>query len=257
MSARYFYPQTLFKVSQALTNAMKSFAIKRDEEGYFPITPRFGLTARSIARGEEPTLSVLPPLPAALINLEEIQCDEEQIGSIAEPRDYMLSCDLVIPEDLGTIHRTAQLVFDYPPLPVTLNYSVNIFVANGNDASQLIEQIFPRFAVPNPTLRIREFDFLDVEHPLVTKCTRCVVNQENAAQGFIIVEMLFEVKTQMLYPITADKPIKVIELNLETNKKTILTKKFSELELPLNLIPETASTSPEPESVPQDSSKTD
>lgn len=239
MAAQFFYPQTLFKVSQAVVNMVKAFSIKRENQGLFAITPRFGLTARALNKGQEPVLSALPPLPAALINIEEIECDETQVGSITNQRDWILTADLVVPEDLGTKRRTVQMVFDYPPLPVTIHYSINIFVASGDDAAQLIEQIYPRFAIPNSTMRIRPFDFLDTEHPLVVKCTRCVINQENLnnpANGFVIVETLFDIKTQMMYPVTADAPIKIVELDLVTNEKLILTKSFNELDLPLNLI---------------------
>lgn len=68
-----------------------------------------------------------------------------------------------------TILKLENSIFsDYVPLPYDFTFDIKILTRNLSDLSQIIENITPLFTPKNGAIRVKEFEFLNIERDLIT-----------------------------------------------------------------------------------------
>ena len=55
---------------------------------------------------------------------------------------------------------------DFQPLPYNYNFTINVYTDSMDYLSQIIENVFPYFGMSNSTMRVREFNFLNIERDI-------------------------------------------------------------------------------------------
>jgi hypothetical protein len=167
----YYYPNTLRKMIQAALGMFNEIVCyKYDKQGNIiddvEVPVSFGPRKRvhEARTNEEQTQRTVPVFPRIELTFKGHNLDESRIASPNTQRfwnvenlDYKVKDhnDILLTELNGSFS-------DFNPLPFNYEFSINIFTESIDHYSQIVEQIFPYFAPANSTLRVREFDFLNI-----------------------------------------------------------------------------------------------
>jgi len=170
----YYYPGTLKKM---VTAALKIFndviVFKYDNKGdivqEIKVPIIFG-TQKSLhkARTNDEQKKYVPTFPRIEVRLNGLTFDESRLVSPNTTR-FFNAKDInweVKDEKDEMLLEINDAFSDFMPLPYNYNFTVHVFTESMDYLSQIIENIFPYFTLSNSTMRIREFNFLNIERDI-------------------------------------------------------------------------------------------
>ena len=234
-SKGFYHSNTMMKMTVALMNMFSNIVVQKHdkignviEEIDVPII--FG-TQKSLhlARTNEEQQKYVPTYPRVEIRLLGMSFDDSRLVS-PNTRRYFNEKDIEWEneEELQTIIAELNDSYtDFMPLPYNYNYKINVFTESMTYLSQIIENIFPYFALSNSTMRIREFDHLNIERDI-----NCVIGSPelDLAQESLTptdkrqsnCNFSMQLEGWMYRPIERSKLVKTLNWHLRDNEKRLL-----------------------------------
>lgn len=167
----FYYTRTSRKVTMALLDMFNSMevynyssATSYDVVSIIKVPIKFGVPDKAYlfnlqqASGKK----YYPKIPAILINLENITYNPDRASSVNEVRSFY--------DSQLDISQVDQFWENYQPAPYDLSFKMVVVTESMDHTLQIMENILPYF---NPTnyLRIKEFDFLNLERNLRVELT--------------------------------------------------------------------------------------
>ena len=162
-----------------------------------------------------------PKVPSMQVSLENVSHNSDRSVSVNETRSFY-NTNL-------NIYDSDEFWQDVIPTPYDYFYTLELYTESWDHLYQLIENICAYF---NPTnhLRIKEFDFLNLERDLRVELTDTTIDQQQSLSEdesrFFSAKIRFKVDGIMHRPISEEKIIKFIKANYhysEVNKETYST----------------------------------
>jgi hypothetical protein len=170
----YYYPNTLKKMIIAALKVFNDIIVydygKDGRPSKLIEVPIMFGTQKSLhrARTNDEQKQYVPTFPRIELRLNGLTMDEARLTSPNVKRLFDVS-DLTFKkpgledEILLEINDAFE---DFMPLPYNYNFTVNVYSESVDHTSQILENIFPYFAMANSTLRINEFEFLPIERDI-------------------------------------------------------------------------------------------
>lgn len=170
----YYYPQTTKRMLITVLNIMSGVIVyKYDKNGQ--IVDEVGVEilsgpAQTKHRGRtnESQQEYYPKFPRIEVHYEGMTLDETRLMSPETKRYWNSENVKVNIKDHNNVDLLDinGLFADFSPIPYNYVFSVNVFAEYIDHISQIIENIFPYFTPANTTLRVKEFDFLNIERDI-------------------------------------------------------------------------------------------
>lgn len=149
-----------------------------------------------------------PKIPAILVSLNDISYDGSRAISVNELRNFF--------DPNLDVSLVDAFIEDVQPSPYNLTYTVELYTESMDHVSQLLENILPFF---NPTnyLRIKEFDFINIERNLKVELKGVSFeypSEMNEEQfRYFSSKLTFEIQGVLYRPISNEAVIKYINTN--------------------------------------------
>jgi hypothetical protein len=168
----YYYPNTLrAMVKTALGMFDDIIVYKYDKRGniidQLEVPVLFGPQKREhkVRNNEDQTKAAVPKFPRIELHLNGYTFDESRIASPNTRRFWdVTNLNYTVKDHEDELLVELNDAFtDFNPLPYNYEFTVNIFTESIDHYSQISENIFPYFAMANSTIRVREFQFLNIE----------------------------------------------------------------------------------------------
>ncbi len=170
----YYYPNTLKKMVVACLNIFKGVVVyKYNKSGEIieklEVPVIFG-TQKALhkARTNDEQKQYVPTFPRIEVALNGLTPDEARLVSPNTTRFFNID-DVkwkIVDEAEEILTEINGAFQDFMPLPYNYNFTVNVYTESMDYLSQIIENVFPYFGMTNSTMRIREFDFLNIERDI-------------------------------------------------------------------------------------------
>jgi len=170
----YFYPQTTKRMLVAVLNIMSGIVVyKYDKNGQIigdvPVEILSGpAQVKHRGRTNEDQMEYFPKFPRIEVHYEGMNFDEDRLVSPETKRFWNaenVNVNIKDHEDFVLLDLNG-LFADFSPIPYNYVFSINIFAEYIDHISQIIENIFPYFTPANTTLRVKEFDFLNIQRDI-------------------------------------------------------------------------------------------
>lgn len=170
----YYYPNTLKKMVVACLNIFKDVVVYKYNTGgdiveKLDVPVIFG-TQKALhkARTHKEQKEYVPTFPRIEVAMNGLTLDEARLVSPNTTRFFNIE-DVkwkVVDEREQILTEINGAFLDFNPLPYNYNFTVNVYTESMDYLSQIIENVFPYFGMSNSTMRIREFDFLNIERDI-------------------------------------------------------------------------------------------
>lgn len=162
----FYYPRTIRKITASFLDMFNGMQVYNYTSGtsqtvsqIIDVPLKYGVGDKSYLFNvqQESGKKYYPKIPAILVSLNSIDYDSSRATSVNELRNFF---DPAL--DVSIID---SFIEDVQPAPYNLSYTVELYTEAMDHVSQLLENILPFF---NPTnyLRIKEFDFINIERNL-------------------------------------------------------------------------------------------
>lgn len=170
----YYYPQTIRQITNAVIGMWKNTVIyKFDKIGNktkkIKVPVIFGpQTKMARARTDYEVHSYYPEIPRINVIPEGMSFASDRVIS-PNTRRFFNEEDVYFKDvnEKGEIITEINGLFsDFNPLPYDFTYQVNITCSTLSELSQVLENSLPYFGPKNTTMRVKEFDFLNLERDL-------------------------------------------------------------------------------------------
>jgi hypothetical protein len=231
----FYHANTMMKMTVAILNEFSDIVVQKyDKIGNvvesIDVPIIFG-TQKSlhVARTNEEQQKYVPTYPRIEIRLLGMTFDDSRLVS-PNTRRYFNEKDINWKNEGELEEMISELndsYSDFMPLPYNYNYKVNVFTESMTYLSQIIENIFPYFALSNSTMRIREFDHLNIERDI-----NCVIGSPEldlASESLTPTDkrqsncnFSMQLEGWMYRPIERAKLVKTLNWHLRDNQDNIL-----------------------------------
>ena len=173
-SDNYYYPNTMKKMVVACLNIFKDVVVyKYNKDGdiieRLDVPVIFG-TQKSLhkARTHDEQKKYVPTFPRIEVHMNGLTPDEARLVSPNTSRFFNID-DVkwkVVDEAEQILTEINGAFKDFQPLPYNYNFTINVYTESMDYLSQIIENVFPYFGMSNSTMRVREFNFLNIERDI-------------------------------------------------------------------------------------------
>jgi len=170
----YYYPKTTKQMLIAVVNIFKDIVVYNyDKNG--DITSEVDVEilvnpveAQYRARTNDQQMEYVPTFPRIEINHNGMNFDESRLISPNNERFWNNENVTELRKDhQDTVLLELNGAFkDFMPIPYNYEYTVKIYTEKMDHYAQIVENIFPYFALYNSTLRVKEFSFLNIERDI-------------------------------------------------------------------------------------------
>lgn len=223
----YYYPETIRCVTVALLDMFNDFWIKRYTSApakgstvvksvrvpimFGPVEKRHADELRDGKEGFQ-----APPVPRMSLVFNGLDYDASRASGVNEIRSFY---DSAIP-----VSNLDQFFTDVNPTPYNYSFTLSLLTESIGDYSQILENILPYF---NPTryLRVKEFQFLNIERDLPVKLGNVTQNFSDSIdiseKRKIGGDIELTVNGWMYRPIGYAKLIKTINVNYLINNNIV------------------------------------
>lgn len=165
-----------------------------------------------------------PKVPSMQVSMDSMTYNNDRATSVNETRTFFNTSGISNSDDFWE---------DVIPTPYDYNYILEIYTESWDHLYQLIENINAYFN-PSNHLRIKEFDFLNIERNLRVELEDTQIDQQQSLteeeSRFFSAKIRFKVAGYLYRPISTNKIIKYIHTNYrydDVNKETYSTSGLS------------------------------
>lgn len=173
----YYYPETIRMITNAVIGMWDNVIIYKfnriggkTKKVNVPVI--FGpQTKMARARNEVEANSYVPQIPRINVIPNGISFASDRVVS-PNTRRFFNERDVHFKEvdDRDEIIREINGLFtDYNPLPYDFSYEINVICSTLSELSQILENTLPYFGPKNTTMRVKEFDFFNLERDLTVE----------------------------------------------------------------------------------------
>jgi hypothetical protein len=170
----YYYPETIKMITNAVIGLWDNVVIykfdrvgAKTKEVTVPVI--FGpQTKMQRASNSVEANEYYPELPRININPQGLSFASDRLIS-PNTRRFFNDTEIHFEEtnERNEIIREINGLFaDFSPVPYDFQYEVNIICSTMSEMSQILENTLPYFGPKNTTIRVKEFDFLNIERDL-------------------------------------------------------------------------------------------
>lgn len=213
----YYYPRTFRKILISfldMWNAIEvynySSATSNDVVKIIPVPIKFGPSDKAYLFNvqQDSGKKYYQKVPSMAVSIGSISYNSDRATSVNELREFY--------DDTLEISTIDQFWQDVVPAPYDVVFNLEIYTETYDHLFQIYEQILPFF---NPTnyLRIKEFDFLNLERNLRVELTSVDTEYPNEMgeedSRKFIGKMSFNIHSYMFRPIDYSSIIKYIKTN--------------------------------------------
>ena len=175
-----------------------------------PVPLKFGISDKAYLFNlqQQSGKRYYPKIPSMQMSFDGLSYNSDRATSVNEIRNFY--------DPTLNVSVAEEFWEDVIPTPYDYNYTLELYTESWDHLFQLIEQINPYF---NPTnhIRLKEFDFLNLERDLRVELTNTSIDQQaNLAEDesrYFSAKLSFKVDAYLYRPIDFGKIIKYIKTN--------------------------------------------
>jgi hypothetical protein len=170
----YYYPMTTKRMLVTVMNMLSGIIVySYDKNGKIVDEVNVELMTgpaqtKHRARTNEEQQQYVPKFPRIEVHYEGMNLDETRLISPNTERFWNESnVNYSIEDHKGQILLDLNgLIKDFNPVPYNYVFTINVFTEYIDHMAQILENIFPYFTPSNTTLRVKEFEFLNIERDI-------------------------------------------------------------------------------------------
>ena len=225
-TVNYYYPKTIKMIHNAVIGMFSNIIIYKFDKMGNPIKEiqvpvQFGQQTRmQKALNDLERRKFYTQLPRINVNFNGLSIAADRVMSPHNERFFSEEdVEFELKDDKGEIIRSLNGLFsDYTPVPYDFSFTITVICSSLSESSQILENILPYFAPKNSTVRVREFEFLNMERDLITSIGGIETEfnaPQNASEPRIInVNFDFNVQGFIYRPVTGSELIETALVNI-------------------------------------------
>lgn len=213
----FYYPRTSRKILTAFLDFFNDMYVynytsgtSNQVEKIIKVPIKYGLASKEYLFNLqlESGKKYYPKVPAMLISMDNMSYNSDRAISVNDTRSFY-NTNL-------NIYEASDFWEDVIPTPYDYFYTLELYTESFDHLFQLIENINTYF---NPTnhLRIKEFDFLNIERNIRVELTDTSIEQQSTLSEeesrFFSAKIKFKADAVLYRPIAQEKIIKYIHTN--------------------------------------------
>lgn len=213
----FYYPRTSRKILTAFLDFFNDMYVYNYTSGtsnhvekIIKVPIKFGLASKEYLFNlqQDSNKKYYPKVPSLMVSMDNMSYNSERATSVNETRNFY--------DTSLNIYASDEFWEDVIPTPYDYFYTLEIYTESFDHLYQLIENINAYF---NPTnhLRIKEFDFLNLERNLRVELTDTSIDQQTTLgedeSRYFSAKIKFKVDAVLYRPIAESKIIKYIHTN--------------------------------------------